>query len=170
MLTEETKQSIMREVLRIKAVMEPEIIERQKAGMPLDEDDQEFLEFSLMLPWEYQGLLQDNFRRARPESAALLENHGLMMETFRWLGTLLTWRIMEIEDRLLSDPNFLNEPRNPPLNNHMQNLMRIQHAKRQAEEAILPTVLLEEMPDGVPEPELPRVKAAVKVKLEARQS
>ena len=160
------RQSIMQEVLQIKLIIDPSLIERQKSGT-LTEDDKDYLEFQLADLGQYGGLLAENFRRARPESARLMEQHGLMIETFRWLGTLLMWRVMQIEHQLLSNPDYLNEPTNPPMSDHMRNIYRIEHARMQAEEMVLPMFLLEEMPDGVPEPELMGVMETIRMKQDA---
>lgn len=152
-MDEETKQAIRREVQSILFQMYPDIKERADSGTSTEED------LSLLNGnpryGQYPALVMENFRRARPRTAALLDRHGLLEERSLWIGMLMHWRINMLMEQMIQ--NLAVQPQ------HMAWRMQFQ---RQAEEMVLPSMLLEEVPNGMPEPEMASAMKLVKARLE----
>lgn len=152
-MDEETKQAIRSEVRSILFQLYPDMKERADSGTSTEEDLL-FLNDSPRFG-QYPGLVMENFRRARPQTAALLERHGLLEERCLWIGMLMNWRVM-----LLIEQMIATLPVQP------QHLGWRMHYQRQAEEMVLPSMLLEEVPDGMPEPEMANALKLVKARRE----
>ncbi len=140
-MDEEAKQAILNEVRSIMFQIYPDLKDRSDNGA-LTEDDLTLLNDKPR--WgQYPGLVMENFTRARPRTAALLESHGLLLERSLWLGMLMDWRIALLMEQAIDA--LPTQPDHPGWRMHIQ---------RQAEEVVLPSMLLEEVPEGTQEPEM----------------
>jgi hypothetical protein len=138
---EEAKQAILSEARSIMLQMYPDLKERSDNGT-LTQADLRLLNDKPR--WgQYPALVLENFKRARPRTAALLESHGLLMERCLWIGMLMDWRIALLMEREIDA--LPTQPDHPGWRMHIQ---------RQAEEVVLPSMLLEELPEGTQEPEM----------------